>query len=111
MTELARFMSAEELRAYGAIDREGRPIIDPANNLKTAAQGAATAVWCATSRQLHGLGGVYCENCDIARPVAADSTELLGVMPWAIDPALAERLWTLSETLTGKGLGRIGGNL
>jgi hypothetical protein len=24
-----------------------------------------------------------------------------GVLPWAIDPELAERLWTLSEQMTG----------
>ena len=31
-------------------------------------QGAATQVWAATSPQLDGLGGVYCEDCDIAEP-------------------------------------------
>jgi hypothetical protein len=35
-------------------------------SFKTIEQGAATTVWCATSPQLAGLGGVYCENCDIA---------------------------------------------
>ncbi len=29
-------------------------------------QGAATSVWCATNPRLDGLGGVYCEDCDIA---------------------------------------------
>jgi hypothetical protein len=69
--------------------------------MKTPEQGAATSVWCATSRQLEGLGGVYCENCDIAIAVPADSTEQLGVRPWATDPELADRLWRLSERLTG----------
>ena len=99
VTDLTQYMSPEQLRAAGAIDAEGQAIIDPANDMKTAAQGAATAVWCATSRQLDGIGGVYCENCDVARAVAADSQELLGVRPWAIDPELAERLWSLSEAL------------
>jgi hypothetical protein len=94
-------MSADELRAYGAVDEAGRAIINPARNMKTPEQGAATSVWCATSRQLEGLGGVYCENCDIAIAVAADSTEELGVRPWATSPELADRLWRLSERLTG----------
>jgi len=72
--------------------------------LKTAEQGAATSVWCATSEQLDGRGGVYCEDCDIAFAVSADSSEPHGVRPWAIDPSLANRLWGLSESLTGKSL-------
>jgi hypothetical protein len=47
------------------------------------------------------MGGVYCENCDIAVAVPADSKEMLGVRPRAIDPGFAERLWSLSEGLTG----------
>lgn len=101
ISDLVRYMSVEELRLYGVLDEQGRPIIDPANNKKTPEQGAATSVWCATSRQLEGRGGVYCENCDIAVPVPGDSTELLGVRPWAMSRELASELWTLSEQLTG----------
>ena len=72
--------------------------------MKTVEQGAATTVWCAVSRQLDALGGVYCENCNIAEPVPAGSEELRGVRPWARDPALAERLWALSEKITGLGI-------
>ncbi len=68
---------------------------------KTAEQGAATSVWCATSPQLAGMGGVYCEDCDVAEAVPADSTRLGGVRPWAMDRDLAERLWTKSEEWTG----------
>ena len=35
---------------------------------KTTEQGAATSVWCATSSQLDDMGGVYCEDADIATP-------------------------------------------
>jgi NAD(P)-dependent dehydrogenase (short-subunit alcohol dehydrogenase family) len=101
VSELIRYMSAEEVRAYGVLDEHGRPIIDPSRNMKTPEQGAATSVWCATSRQLEGLGGVYCENCDIAVQVPGDSTELRGVRPWATDRQFAEQLWHLSEKLTG----------
>ncbi|HEX6736990.1 MAG TPA: oxidoreductase, partial [Vicinamibacteria bacterium] len=69
--------------------------------LKNPEQGAATSVWCATSRQLDGMGGVYCEDVDIAVAAAADGAEKRGVRPWAMDPDLAERLWLLSEEWTG----------
>ncbi|HEY4203280.1 MAG TPA: oxidoreductase [Devosiaceae bacterium] len=101
ITELAKYLSADELIASGFVDADMRPVIDPERNMKTTAQGAATSVWCATSPQLDGMGGVYCENCDIAPALPADSTAHLGVRPWAMDGALADRLWTLSERLTG----------
>jgi hypothetical protein len=44
--------------------------------------------------QLGGLGGVYCENCDIA-PVKTEGDD--GVRPYAVDPAIARRLWAWSE--------------
>lgn len=69
--------------------------------MKTLEQGAATSVWCATSPLLSNRGGVYCENCNIARSLPADFKELLGVRPWAIDPVIAEQLWRVTETLTG----------
>ncbi len=64
---------------------------------KTVEQGAATSIWCATSRALDGMGGVYCEDCDIAPAVAPDHAAPTGVRPWACDPALAEHLWDASE--------------
>jgi len=47
-----------------------------------------------------GMGGVYCEDVDIAQAVPADYRPLDGVLPWAIAAAAAERLWALSEQLT-----------
>ena len=94
-TGLAKFMTPEDVTAF-----EKR-----VQNVKTLEQGAATTVWCAVSGQLDALGGVYCEDCNVARPVPADSQELSGVRPWATDPVLAERLWVLSEEITGLRLG------
>lgn len=102
VTELLRHMSKAQIDAYKITDETGKPIIDPENNKKTPQQGAATTVWCATSPQLEGMGGVYCADCDIARALPNDdSTELHGVRPRAIDPVAAGRLWQLSEQLTG----------
>ena len=51
------------------------------------------------------MGGVYCEDCDIARALPSDdSKELHGVRPRATDPVAAGRLWQLSEQLTGAGI-------
>lgn len=99
MTDLQRFMPEEEKRAMGWIDEQGRVH----ERFKTPSQGAATSVWCATNAQLDGQGGVYCEDCDIAVAVPADDQSFAGVRPWAIDPAQADRLWTLSERMTGVG--------
>ncbi|MFI1760524.1 oxidoreductase [Streptomyces sp. NPDC020800] len=106
-TGLAKHLSEEALRAAGALDEQGRPLRDPARQQKTVAQGAATGVWCATSPQLDGLGGVYCENCDISPVVAAEDEAgwradpgLAGVLPYAVDPKAAARLWEVSERLT-----------
>jgi NAD(P)-dependent dehydrogenase (short-subunit alcohol dehydrogenase family) len=98
LTDLARHLSDDELRALGALDDDGNPIT---TNLKTIEEGAATAIWCATSSDLDGRGGVYCEDVDIAALVAGDDPRGEGVRPWAVDPEMAERLWTLSVELTG----------
>ncbi|OLZ73604.1 oxidoreductase [Streptomyces sp. IMTB 2501] len=106
-TGLAKHLSTQALRAAGAVDAEGRPVRDPARQQKTAEQGAATSVWCATSPQLDGSGGVYCENCDISPLVTAENEAewraepgLPGVLPYAVDPEAAARLWEVSERLT-----------
>jgi Dehydrogenases with different specificities (related to short-chain alcohol dehydrogenases) len=98
-TRLSRHMSEEEIKAVPVADEQGREFTDPADYIKTPEQGAATNVWCATSHQLDGMGGVYCEDCDIAPVVTADS-QGLGVRPYAINPEFADRLWRLSERLT-----------
>lgn len=95
-TNLKRHLNTDDLRAFGLIDEQGE--LNYAG-CKTIAQGAATTVWCAASPQLQGMGGVYCEDVDIAVPVSADAQTSSGLRPWAADPALADRLWTLSEQL------------
>ena len=94
VSDLMRSMSDEEAQAAISASNAISP-------LKTPEQGAATSVWCATSEQLDGMGGVYCEDYDIAEAVAADAPDARGVRPWAIDRDFAERLWTMSTEWTG----------
>jgi hypothetical protein len=82
----------------------GRPLhksVAEGGDFKTPEQGAATSVWSATSPQLAGMGGVYCQDVDVAPILPDDSDSNVGVRPYAIDPEAAERLWALSEELTG----------
>ncbi|HEY3556825.1 MAG TPA: SDR family NAD(P)-dependent oxidoreductase [Kribbella sp.] len=95
LTPLQRHLPREEMVAFGWIDEDGNPL---SPQFKSPEQGAATQVWAATSPQLDGLGGVFCEDCEIAE-VSAESA--YGVRPYAIDPASAARLWTVSAELTG----------
>ncbi|AFM43394.1 dehydrogenase of unknown specificity, short-chain alcohol dehydrogenase like protein [Desulfosporosinus acidiphilus SJ4] len=101
-TELGRDLTEAEIGPKPIKDEQGQ-IVSNENNaqFKTVEQGAATSVWCATSNQLNGMGGVYCEDCDISTAESADSLSATGVRPWAIDLELARRLWDLSERLTG----------
>jgi hypothetical protein len=50
--------------------------------------------------QLDGMGGVYCEDCDIAE-MAQEGDASQGVRDYAIDPEQAQRLSALSAELTG----------
>jgi NAD(P)-dependent dehydrogenase (short-subunit alcohol dehydrogenase family) len=99
MTPLQRHLSPEFLREAGWVDEQG----NLSERFKTPEQGAATATWAATSPRLDGLGGVYCENCDIAEQTVPGSptAEESGVDAHAIDPEIAKRLWSVSAELTG----------
>ncbi len=108
-TGLGKHIPTEQLIAAGVLDAQGEPSRDPARQLKTIGQGAATQVWCATSPQLDGVGGVYCENVDVAalmttqpdNPGMSDAMRLTGVVPYAVDPVAANALWSLSDRLLG----------
>lgn len=99
-TNLSRFLTRQDMIDIGAIDEADNPGKLLATGYKTPEQGAATQIWAATSPQLDGMGGLYCEDCDIAEPAPADGTRT-GVRDYAIDPAQAARLWALSAELTG----------
>ena len=96
-TPLQRHLTMEEQVAMGWYDADGN--VHP--GFKSIEQGAATSVWCATSPLLHGKGGLYCEDCDVAAMWVEGMNINTGVRPYAIDAETAARLWTLSESMTG----------
>jgi NAD(P)-dependent dehydrogenase (short-subunit alcohol dehydrogenase family) len=105
-TDLSRHLSEDDLAAFGVSRTDphrppaGQSAVE-GGDWKTIGQAAATAVWCATSAQLADLGGLYCENVDVAEKVPAGSSQAEGVAPWAVDPEFAEQLWHLSAMLGG----------
>ncbi|GAA4451619.1 SDR family NAD(P)-dependent oxidoreductase [Rurimicrobium arvi] len=99
-TELGREAPLELFQKMGFVDADGQMLPEVAASLKTIPQGAATTVWCATSPLLNDIGGVYCEDADIA-PLCADITGQKGVHPYSLDEASARQLWTLTEDMTG----------
>ncbi len=98
MTPLQRHLPIEEQRALGWLDENDRP----REGFKTTEQGAATSVWAAVGDELEGVGGLYLEDCNQAVPWSKEAP-WVGVMPHALDPDAAERLWTLSVETTGAG--------
>ena len=99
-TELAREASLELFQAMGFFDADGNILPEVLASLKTIPQGAATTVWCATSPLLNDLGGVYCEDADVAE-VTTGNPGSNGVRGYSLNEAYAKRLWELSQRMTG----------
>jgi NAD(P)-dependent dehydrogenase (short-subunit alcohol dehydrogenase family) len=66
--------------------------------MKTPEQGASTSAFLATSPLVAGVGGRYFEDCHEAE-VVEQVAGIHGVMPHALDPDDARRLWDVSEEL------------
>lgn len=83
---------------FGAFGSDFGPLFNLAFKLslpfaKTPEQGADTLVWLAASPEAAALRGEYVSNRQVQRP-----------QPQALDPQLAEGLWTLSERLCDEAL-------
>lgn len=107
-TELGREAPVGLFEKMGYTDAAGNVLPEVAAQLKTVPQGAATTTWCATSPMLNNIGGVYCEDSDIAeldrgslKHVHTDHSTLRMVQPYSLDKGFAEQLWTLSEEMAG----------
>jgi NAD(P)-dependent dehydrogenase (short-subunit alcohol dehydrogenase family) len=95
-TPLQRHWSPE--RRAAAEQQAGQAEAAGAFHMKTPEQGAATSVFVATAPQLQGVGGRYFEDCHEAA-VVEQLRGLSGVLPHALDPDDARRLWDVSEEL------------
>lgn len=107
-TDLGREASIELFQQMGLCDAQGNVLPEVAARLKTISQGAATTVWCATNPILNDIGGVYCEDTDIAELKLGtiehnydDPSTHRGVQRYSLDEANAKRLWELTEKMTG----------
>ncbi|MBB6369333.1 SDR family NAD(P)-dependent oxidoreductase [Chryseobacterium shigense] len=107
-TDLGREEPIDLYIQMGTHDKNGKIKPEVEVRLKTVPQGAATTVWCATSPALQNIGGVYCENCDIAEIDLGhiehrydEPDTIRGVQSYSIDRENAERLWKLSEEMLG----------
>lgn len=107
-TDLGREAPMELFRRMGTHDANGNIFPSVEKKLKTLPQGAATTVWCATSPRLQNIGGVYCEDADVAALDLGniehrydEPSTLTGVQPYSLSEANAKRLWTLTEKMIG----------
>ncbi|HMI01076.1 MAG TPA: SDR family NAD(P)-dependent oxidoreductase [Pedobacter sp.] len=107
-TELARDADMELFKQMGFFDEHGNMRPEILASLKTIPQGAATTIWCATSPLLRDIGGVYCEDADIADLLSEDPAiqtnaklHQSGVLANSLDENNAKRLWDLTEEMTG----------
>lgn len=105
-TELARDADIELFKQMGFFDAHGNMPPEILASLKTIPQGAATTVWCATSPLLAHIGGVYCEDGDIAeldlgKFRVGHGLGNKGVQLYSLDENNAKNLWDLSEKMTG----------
>src|SRR6478736_8042200 len=98
LTSLGRHLQAEDLDAVMALDDDGNPVLP---DFRSPEQGAATAVWAATSPGLDGRGGDYLEDCAIADVVPDGPQTTSGVRSYARDRDAAARLWAWSAEVTG----------
>lgn len=99
-TNLGRHLTEEDTkflmdRMKKQAEETGKPTM-----FKTIPQGAATQVWAATASELEGTGGVYCEDCHVAE--VDDVSSNAGVRSYALDKVQADRLWAISEAMTGE---------
>lgn len=101
VTPLQRHLDREEMIALGWLGPDGELSEMAKAMFKTPEQGASTTIWAATSAMLAGKGGVYCENCNIAKLAGPDAPRWADVQPYACDNEFAARLWTETEKMLG----------
>lgn len=98
-TPLQRHLPEEEMVVLGWKNADGTIPPAVAAMFKNTEQGGATAVWAATNLDLKDMGGVYCEDCDIAQAATDDSQRYHHAREWIGNVESAERLWSMTEAM------------
>jgi hypothetical protein len=95
-------------KQMGFLDEQGNMKPEIISGLKTIPQGASTSIWAATNPALDDIGGVYCEDADIAELLSSNPSTKTnaglhqnGVQEYSLDANNAKNLWTLTEELSG----------
>jgi len=105
-TELARYMPQGAIEAWvEQIQQQRAAAGEPPFEFKSVPQGAATSVWAGVVASAEEVGGKYCEDCQVAELLPADSPVSAisrGVRGYALDPESAKALWTKSEEMVGE---------
>jgi NAD(P)-dependent dehydrogenase (short-subunit alcohol dehydrogenase family) len=106
MTELARHMPEGAIDAWvQQIQQQRAAAGEPPFEFKSIPQGAATSVWAGVVASGDEVGGKYCEDCQVAELIPAESqlsAISVGVRGYALDPENAKALWKKSEELVGE---------
>jgi NAD(P)-dependent dehydrogenase (short-subunit alcohol dehydrogenase family) len=106
MTELVRHMPDGAIEAWVQQIQEQRAAAgEPPFEFKSIPQGAATSVWAGVVTSADEVGGKYCEDCQVAELIPADSQVSAisrGIRGYALDPENAKALWKKSEELVGE---------
>jgi NAD(P)-dependent dehydrogenase (short-subunit alcohol dehydrogenase family) len=96
LTGLHQYLTDDQRRRMGWLDENG----NIPERWRSPEQCAATATWLATAPELADVGARYFEDCQEALPWT-ETDPGVGVKPYALDPANADRLWRLSAEITG----------
>ncbi len=95
MTNLQRHLDDSQLAFVGAKDAQGHTLSVPPG-WKTIEQGAATSVFLAASPIVEGVTGRYFEDANESPIQPNPAPGASGVAAYAIDPALADRLFAVT---------------
>ncbi len=105
--DLGREAPIELFQQMGTHDNNGN-IPGSGKKAKNDWSGCRYYDLCATSMMLVDIGGVYCENADVAVLDSGniehrydEPATLYGVQPYSLNEMNAKRLWQLSEEMTG----------
>ena len=108
-TELSRYMTEDDMTSL--IERRKSQIKtdDESNDAgsmmdpKTVEAGAATTVWACVESTLEEQGGHYLADCQLGVPLASEDSSpgSCSMASHILDDKAAEKLWELSEQLTG----------